>query len=222
MEPTRLDTAHEYWDEWWGDAKGRAVWSDPEPAVTGYIPFLHERSAGAVLDVGTGIGRHALAYARDGFEVTAVDASTTGLEQLELSAKDQSLKVKTHVATFSELPLPDSSFDHVLAWNVLYHGDGDLVSAAFRECRRVLRRCGTFQLSMLSKRNRAYGVGEEIREDTFVDKSSKGDKDHPHFYTDAAGLTRLLSETGFETLSLRDVDQRPVGAFHWEVFSEAL
>jgi tellurite methyltransferase len=220
MEPSRLDTAHEYWDQWWGDAKGRAIWSDPDGAVTGFMPRLHERSATAVLDVGTGIGRHALAYARDGFEVIATDASKTGLEQLETSARDHGLSIETHLAPFTELPLPDASVDHVLAWNVLYHGDGSLVLGAFIECRRVLRRGGTFQLTMLSKRNSAYGVGREIREDTFVDESSKGDKDHPHFYVDAAGLTRLLAQAGFEALALRDFDQRPVGAFHWEVIAE--
>ena len=222
MEPSKLDTAHEYWDRWWGDAFGRAVWSEPDHTVTAFIPRLHERSAAAVLDVGTGIGRHALAYARAGFEVTATDASSKGLKELERRAGELGLAVRTRLAPFSELPLPDRSIDHVLAWNVLYHGDGELVEAAFGECRRVLREAGTFQLTMLSKRNSAYGVGREIREDTFVDESSKGDKDHPHFYVDAAGLTRMLAAAGFETLSLRDVDQRPVGAFHWEVLAETL
>jgi tellurite methyltransferase len=82
MATRRLDTAHKYGDEWWGEAKTRSRWSEPDPAVTGFIPTLSARSARQILDVGTGIGRHALAYAREGFEVTATDASTTGLAEL--------------------------------------------------------------------------------------------------------------------------------------------
>ncbi len=112
--------------------------------------------------------------------------------------------------------------DHVLAWNVIYHGDGDLVAQALRECRRVLRESSTFQFTMLSKRHRSFGVGREIRPDTFVDEQSSGDKDHPHFYVDDTGLTRMLDEAGFETLELSDVDQDAQSGFHWEVLARVM
>ena len=109
-----------------------------------------------------------------------------------------------------------------LAWNVLYHGDADIVRAAYTECARVLRADGTAQLTMLSKRNRAFGVGREIRPDTFVDDASTGDKDHPHFYVDAATLTAMLGDAGLDVRSLVDIDQNaPAGAFHWTVLAEA-
>src|ERR1700722_3146441 len=73
MTPEQLDTAHEYWDNWWGEAKTRSRWSEPDSAVTAFIPVLRARGAKQVMDVGTGIGRHALAYARNGFDVTATD-----------------------------------------------------------------------------------------------------------------------------------------------------
>jgi hypothetical protein len=102
-----------------------------------------------------------------------------------------------------------------LAWNVLYHGDRETVRSAFAECRRVLRAGGSFQFTMLSKRHRAFGVGREVRPDTFVDERSEGDKDHPHFYVDAPALTELLADAGFDLVSLVDVDQHPPGGFHW-------
>jgi tellurite methyltransferase len=211
----RFDTAHERWDQWWGHAKQRAHWSDPEPAVIELIPMLHARGATRVVDVGAGIGRHALAYARAGFEVAAVDASTTGLDEVQRLADAEGLTIDTHVGPFTELPVDDGSVDHALAWNVLYHGDRDVVRTAFAECRRVLRPRGSLQLTMLSKRHRAFGVGREVRPDTFVDERSDGDKDHPHFYVDADDLTALLADAGFDVLSLTDVDQQPPGGFHW-------
>lgn len=221
MTEERLDTAHERWDQWWGQAQHRAHWSDPEPAVTELFPLLRGRGAERVLDVGAGIGRHALACARAGFEVAAIDASRTGLDELQRAAKAESLGIETQVAPFTAIPVEDASVDHVLAWNVLYHGDGELVRAAFEECRRVLRPGGSFQVTMLSKRHRAFGVGRQVRPDTFVDENSDGDKDHPHFYVDGKDLTALLADADFDVVSLADVDQQPPGGFHWLALAEA-
>jgi tellurite methyltransferase len=220
MNEERLDTAHEYWDLWWGEAKQRERWSQPDPAVTGFGAKLQELGAEKVLDVGSGIGRHSLAYAGLGFEVFATDASATGLEEVSHLAKASGLEIDVRLAPFTELPFGDASMDHVLAWNVIYHGDGDVVERALAECRRVLRPRGTFQLTMLSKRHRAFGIGREIRPDTFVDEASHGDKDHPHFYVDAAGLSRMLQQAGFEALALTDVDQDGERGFHWQVLAE--
>jgi tellurite methyltransferase len=220
MAEERLDTAHEFWDQWWGDAKSRPIWSEAEPSVKRFMASLDQRGAKTVLDVGSGIGRHSLAYAENGFEVIAIDASSTGLQEVAKSSSDRGLAIETRPGVFTSLPVDDASVDHVLAWNVIYHGDGDVVAAALAECRRVLRTGGTLQVTFLSKRNKAFGVGEEIRTDTFVDKSSKGDKDHPHFYLDAAGATRMLSDAGFETMSLIDVEQHSAGAFHWVALAE--
>jgi tellurite methyltransferase len=220
MNDERLDTAHEYWDSWWRLARQRAHWSEPEPAVTSFAARMLDLGAKQVLDVGTGIGRHALGYARLGFQVYATDASSTGLEQLRRSANTEDLDIDVRRAPFTVLPFEDASMDHVLAWNVLYHGDGEVVATALAECRRVLRANGTFQLTMLSRRHRAFGIGREIRPDTFVDEASLGDKDHPHFYVDASGLTRILKEAGFEPLVVADVDQDTKAGFHWEVLAE--
>lgn len=220
MSEDRFDTAHERWDRWWGDAKQRVHWSEPEPVVVELIPALVARGATRVLDVGAGIGRHALAYARAGLEVVAVDASRTGLDELARSAARNNLRIDARVAPFTALPVEDATVDHVLAWNVLYHGDGDIVTQALQECRRVLRHGGTFQATMLSKRNRAYGVGRQVRPNTFVDQASTGDRDHPHYYADAAELCALLVHAGFEPTSIVDRDQRPPGEWHWTVSAE--
>jgi hypothetical protein len=74
---------------------------------------------------------------------------------------------------------------------------------------------------MLSKRNHAFGIGREIRSDTFVDDTSTGDKDHPHFYVDALALCGLLAARGLDVMSMEDVDQRPPGGWHWTVLAEA-
>jgi SAM-dependent methyltransferase len=218
-----LSTAHEEWERRWNDERERALWGTAEPAVVRVVPWLRGRGARRVLDVGSGIGRHALLFAQEGFDVDAIDASPTGVETLQQSAAALGVPVRARVGPFTPLPYGDASFDHVLAWNVVYHGDGDVVRSAFAECRRVLGPGGGFQLTMLSKRNRGYGRGREIRPDTFVrdNEGDLGDKAHPHFYVDAVDLTRMLRDAGFGVLGLEDVDQDGAGAFHWSVLAEA-
>ncbi|MEX1008035.1 MAG: class I SAM-dependent methyltransferase [Acidimicrobiia bacterium] len=221
MQEERLDTAHQAWDRRWADPTTRASWNQPEPAVTELVPALVARGVRRVVDVGTGIGRHALVFARASFEVVAIDASPTGLAELRREADAQGLRIDTRLAPFTSLPIDDDSIDHVLAWNVLYHGDADVVRTAFSECRRVLHPGGTTQLTMLSKRHRAFGAGREVRPDTFVDDQSAGDKSHPHFYVDATTLTAMLTDAHLEALSVVDIDQQPPGSFHWTVLAEA-
>jgi len=59
-------TAVEAWDERWATPEGRAEWLVPHPAVAAMVPMLKARGAQHVLDLGCGIGRHALLFAEHG------------------------------------------------------------------------------------------------------------------------------------------------------------
>ena len=106
--------------------------------------------------------------------------------------------MRGHHGLMTDLPFADDAFDYLLSFNVIYHGDPNIVSRALAEIRRVLRPGGTWilQLTMLSKRNVNYGRGDEIAPDTFVDRTADDDKVHPHFYCNAGELMVLLQ--GFE------------------------
>jgi SAM-dependent methyltransferase len=67
-------TAVEAWDERWATAEGRADWL-AHPAVAALAPVLKARGAQHVLDLGCGVGRHALLFAEHGFAVEAIDGS---------------------------------------------------------------------------------------------------------------------------------------------------
>jgi tellurite methyltransferase len=178
---------------------------------------LRRRSARSVLDLGCGVGRHALFLAAEGFDVIGTDASPAGIEAARTAARRAGLGAVFRVEHFLDLRFLDESFDYVVAWNVLYHGDGEVVRNALDGVRRVLRPGGLFQSTMLSKRNAACGVGWEVARDTYVDSSDAGDKGHPHFYCD--GRTLMELHHGFEVLELVDIEQGP-GAWHWHVLME--
>ena len=58
-----------------------------------------------ILDLGAGIGRHALAQARDGHRVTALDASEAAMAAAAAAAFAEGLTVETVLAPMTDLPL---------------------------------------------------------------------------------------------------------------------
>ncbi|MBO0833517.1 MAG: class I SAM-dependent methyltransferase [Actinobacteria bacterium] len=186
----------------------------------GLVDVLRTRGARNVLDLGTGIGRHAIALAIDGFEVTAVDASQAGIGEAAKAAAKVGIRPRFAVCSFLDLPFKAESFDYVLAWNVVYHGDGDSVRRAIGEISRVLVSGGLYQGTMLSRRHADLAVAEEISAGTFVQPGT-GERSHPHFYCDARELLHL--HPGFEPLHLSDSDHRGsgrTGQWHWEFVLE--
>ena len=162
-------------------------------------------------------------FARMGFTTAAIDMSEQGLSALRGNAEAEGLRIITRTASMTELPFDSGSFDYVLSFNVIYHGDRSVVETAFSEIRRILKPHGTFQATMLSKRNSGFGLGTKVSPGTFVREAGPGDdsdKVHPHFYCSAAELVELLA--GFELLSLRDVAQRAAGNMHWQFVAEQL
>lgn len=211
-----LSTAHVTWDRRWTSAADRADWLVPEPEVVQALDLLKARTARRVLDLGCGVGRHARLLAEAGLEVHAVDVSASGLAYAR--AQDAHGAICWARSNFTDLPFAPAAFDFVLAWNVIYHGDGAIAARALAEIARVLRPGGLLQLTMLSTRNTLFGCGTEMAADTYVADTDDEEKHHPHYYCDAAGLVALLE--AFEPVYLLDREQAKPGSYHWVVLAE--
>ena len=74
-----------------------------------------------VLDVGTGTGRAALAFARAGAVVTGVDASAEMLAVAERQAAEQKLPAVFQVADAHQLPFGNREFDAAVSLRVIMH-----------------------------------------------------------------------------------------------------
>ena len=221
MTGMTTDTAHHYWNAEWQRADATSPWATAEPWVIEHGRTLAPDSR--ILDLGAGIGRHALALAAMGHRVAALDAAEAAGAATAAAATAQGLNVAIRQAPMTDLPFEDGQFDHVLSWNVIYHGDESVVRRTLAEIARVTRPGGTFMATMLSARRlpveQARAPGREISRNTWV-FDGPGDKVHPHYFCNAADLIALMPE--FEVVTLFDRPHDKPGSWHWHFLAERL
>ncbi|MGC1401044.1 class I SAM-dependent methyltransferase [Candidatus Binatus sp.] len=95
--------------------RGKAV-GDAEPFLTAMLPRIPR---GVVLDFAAGRGRHALALARAGMRVVAVDYSVEAMRILAATAQTARLAIWPVVANLDSFHLKDDSFDAIVNINFL-------------------------------------------------------------------------------------------------------
>ncbi|MFM2356032.1 MAG: hypothetical protein RLZZ528_1768 [Pseudomonadota bacterium] len=221
MNHHRTDTAHHYWNAEWQRADGTSPWAEAEPWVIDHAQGFDPCSR--ILDLGAGIGRHALHFARAGHRVTTLDAAEASVAAIGSAALLEGLDIQVLQGQMTDLPFADASFDHVLSWNVIYHGDEAIVRRTLAEVARVLRPGGTFMATMLSNRRlaaeRSRGPGREISRNTWV-FDGPGDKVHPHYFCTAGEVVSHL--WGFDLLTLFDRPHGKPGSWHWHFLAERL
>lgn len=139
---------------------------------------------GAVVDIGAGPGRYALALARRGYAVTLVDLSD-GLLQL---AREQFAVAGLHAAAFIHADarhlahLPDGVYDAALLMGPLYHlTDAGDRATVLRHLHRLLTPGGVAFVAYLN----AWGL------------IATGITDFPRRYRDRAFLRAMLGEQSF-------------------------
>lgn len=173
-------------------------------------PYLAERwqAKGFLrfLDLGCGLGRHAVYMAKKGFKVTAADLSEYGIEHTKKWAGEEQVPLTACVADMLSLPFEDNTFDCAMAYNVIYHTDIPGFQAALAEIHRVLKPGGELFLTLISKSTYGYKQADSSRRvdaNTLLSEKSDTETGVPHLYVDLADIKRFFKAWHLED-SLRE------------------
>jgi cyclopropane fatty-acyl-phospholipid synthase-like methyltransferase len=139
--------------------------------------FIDQCLAGVgmrALDLGTGPGRNALALARRGFDVTAVDVAKAGLQALEAEAAREGLEDRVHgrVADIRTLPYDRGSFEVIVAATVLDHIPREDASRLLPSLFEALSANGVIYIEVHTTEDPGSPVGAGRRSDAPVSETA--------------------------------------------------
>lgn len=175
------------WD--WNEEKTRR-WLEPASGMDRLAARWKAMGFQKLLDRGCGPGRHAIFFAKLGFQVTGMDLSPEALGYLERWARQERLSVRTVEGDMFHMPFPEDSFDCVLDYNVSFHTDTAGYLRTVKELRRVLRPGGEVYLTLKSRKDPAFlRAGQEEHIDRFTLGRQGGT---PHFYADQEDFPELF------------------------------
>ena len=161
----------------------------------GSVPKLPDLPAGSrVLDLGCGNGRILAAAGERGWEIAAADISGHAV-QIAKAATKGIADTEFLVADAGSLPFRESSFDAVIAWHVLGHGEETDRTKMIRELARILNEDGKIFFRGFSRDDMRYGKGTATEPGTFI----RGDGILTHYFSEEE--TREMFR-GFDTMDL--------------------
>ena len=103
------------------------------------------------LDLGCGLGRHSVLFAKNGFNTSCFDISDEAINQTKEWCEKENLKCDYKIGDMLKLPYKDNSFDCILCRNVISHTDTEGIKKIINELKRVLKKDGECYLTLGSK-----------------------------------------------------------------------
>ena len=120
-----------------------------------------------ILVCGCAYGRNAIYFAKQGFDVTAIDNSPIAIEMATKLKLGSMTKLSYQLADARNLPFEAEEFDAVFDHALLHLLSATERLQALKEYRRVLKPKGFLVLCVFSVQDPSYGKGRKVDENTF-------------------------------------------------------
>ena len=205
-----MSNSQEYQKGWkWNtlqSEKDRKQWLTPSLEVYSFLYRWKEQNRKDFLDLGCGIGRHALIFGKQGFNVNFSDIVPDAVKQTESLLKKADIPCSGRIEDMENMSFDDNSFDCILSWQVINHNDTKGVKKTISEIHRVLKPNGEVALTIPSKKT--WGFRQDwpiVDENTKLNMANPVENQIPHFYTDYVLIKDLFRD--FELLKVDEVCQ---------------
>ena len=204
----------------WDMVKGshKEYWQ--EPAVESYylINRWLSQDKKDFLDLGCGLGRHTIQFAKAGFKTSGFDLSETSVKRTKEYAEQAKVTVDLKVGDMLNLPYSDNSFDCVYCRNVISHTDTIGMKKIVAELDRILRSGGECYLTLGSKQSWGFQqIWPVVDENTKIRVEDGPENGIPHFYADYDLILELFKD--FEIIKVFQVEEyiTEASSFHYHV-----
>ena len=158
MKQQQVNMPSSTWEQYWSAAANHEWWECPAPEVLRFLRTQSAERRPKVLDLGCGLGRHAMAFALAGFQVTATDFSATAIEHLRGWAARLGVSINTSVCDVLEDEFAGAAYDIVLSYNVIYHGYREHFARAIARVHALLKCGGLFFFTCPTREEREVRV----------------------------------------------------------------
>lgn len=175
------------------------------------------------LDLGCGLGRHSVLFAKNNFHVSCFDISEEAINRTKKWCIEEGLTCDYKIGDMLNLPYDDNSFDCIYCRNVISHTDTEGMKVIISELKRVLKENGECYLTLGSKDT--WGFNEESW--PFKDPNTKLRNEPgpeymtPHFFADYDLCMELFKD--FEIVNIFKVtnyykkEERTVESSHFHL-----
>ncbi len=210
------------WD--WKIVKGKREQTWLNPSIESYylINRWHEQGKTDFLDLGCGLGRHTIQFAKAGFITSGFDLSEESIRRTAEYAKSEGLEVDLRIGDMLELPYDDASFDCILCRNVISHTDTAGMRKITAELMRVMRPGGECYLTLGSKET--WGFKQDwpvVDENTKIRVEDGPENGIPHFYADYDLIQDLFKDFRIELIyqleDFYDKNGKTLNSWHYHV-----
>lgn len=189
----------DYWDTRFAE-EGELWGTKPAPSAFSATSLFGGTGATRVLVPGCAYGRHALHFARNGFDVIGLDVSETALKLARRAAANEGLAIEFVLGDACAIPLSDDSVDAIYERALLHLLLAEERALAVAEYARVLRPRGLLFVTSFSVYDAECGDGEEVERGTYDAKGGRP----AHFFTEH-GLREQLA--GFQVVDIELISE---------------
>ena len=195
-----------------------------EPSIESYYLVNRWKRQGKkeFLDIGCGLGRHSIQFAKEGFNVTSIDLSQEAIDSAKRWSQHEKLDIQFLHSDMMDIPYEDNSFDCILCRNVISHTDTEGIETIINKIYNLLKINGECFLTLGSKNASTYKDPKNIivDENTKLRMDEGPEKGVPHFYADMNIIPRLFKKFKIEYLAQSQEFKEKDGKFnsYWHYY----
>ena len=182
--------------EYWKKRVERKEKQAPTEFAKHCLNFLEDRKCTSLLDLGCGDGRDSIFFAKQGYEVTAVDVSPIALQILQKKIDEENIKnIRVMEQDILNIEFPENSFDIIYAHLSLQYFLDKETTEVFKNIHKILKKGGFLFIKCKSTEDEDFGKGKMFETNVYVTRENYV----RHFFDERYMREKLQ---GFTTLNI--------------------